>query len=96
MIHLRIGNHPEWLSFSEPHQSELKIDFDYTQNTSEKTLCLKQEDVKQNWLIRLNGKDLGKLITDENAMTVYFVLPPDILKIGKNTLLIYAGRYHRR
>lgn len=88
MNHLRTGNHPEWNSFTEPHENELKISFDYTNIEGDKTLSLEQEDVKQNWLFRLNGKELGKLVTDENAMIVYWALPPGILKNGKNTLSV--------
>lgn len=88
MHHLRNGEQPEWSGFSKPHQQSLKIVFDYTQNARELTLCLRQEDVRQSWFIRLNGKDLGNLATDENAMLEYWSLPPGAIKAGQNILLI--------
>lgn len=88
MVHLRNGDQPEWDSFSEPHQGELKIVFNAQQNDREMTLSLTQQDVRQNWLIRLNGKELGQLMTDENKLTGYWTLPSDLIKTGPNTLLI--------
>ncbi|HEY3372952.1 MAG TPA: CehA/McbA family metallohydrolase [Prolixibacteraceae bacterium] len=88
MHHLRNGQNPEWASFSEPHQGKLRINFESTENAREWTLCLRQEDVRQNWLIRLNGQELGRLTVDENLMIDYWVLNPQVLKTGQNTLLI--------
>ncbi|BBE16336.1 PHP domain protein [Aquipluma nitroreducens] len=88
MVPLRIGNHPEWLNFSNAPQRELKIVFECTQNPTQKTLSLRQEDVKQKWLLQLNGKELGNLNIDENPMITYWAVPPDCLNNGQNSLLI--------
>lgn len=88
IYHLRAGNHPEWSGFPKIFQNKLEIAFESIQNTGEKTICLRQEDVKQNWLIHLNGKDLGRLYTDENAMVIYWAVPAGLLKDGLNSLSI--------
>lgn len=88
MNHLRAGNHQEWSGFPKAWKSRCIINFRSTETSNERTISLRQEDVKQNWLLRLNGKDLGKLKTDENPMIVYWAVQPGMLKTGLNSLVI--------
>ena len=91
MHHLRAGNFQEWLDFSEPYETELTINFETTRNAVEKTIRLRQEDVRQHWSVMLNGKPLGKLRPDENPMVVYWAVPASYLITGQNRLTIRAA-----
>ena len=54
----------------------------------EQTLIVHQQDVKQVWNVSLNGKKLGELVRDENAMVVTFAIPSAALVEGENSLKI--------
>ncbi len=91
MLHLRSGTEREWIEFPEIAQRQrLDVTFDSTKNTSEHTLVMRQQDVKQNWSVTLNGKKLGELARDENDMIVTFAIPIGILVDGVNSLTIAA------
>ncbi|MEO5997493.1 MAG: hypothetical protein ABIN89_12210 [Chitinophagaceae bacterium] len=47
---------------------------------------LRQEDVKQKWNVLLNSSVLGSLQRDENSMFIYFPIPFNTEKNGKNEL----------
>src|SRR5919108_4084404 len=65
--HLRAGTVREWADFPvEAEGTSLKVTFLAKPNAGEQTLRLRQQDVKQTWKVRLNGKDLGSLVLDEN------------------------------
>src|SRR5687767_7136919 len=75
--HLRSGPDREWADF--PAQAEgprLSVTFRATKNAAEHTLRLRQQDVKQTWKVVLNGKDLGRLATDENDTELVLPIPP--------------------
>src|SRR5262249_32900076 len=62
-------------------------------NAAEWTLRLHQQDVKQTWTVRLNGHDLGRLLTDENDTILYLPVPAGRLVDGDNTLTVeQAGK----
>jgi hypothetical protein len=87
--HLRIDGSREWSEF--PEQAELaalELKFQSAKNGAEQTLVLRQQDVKQAWPVKLNGKTLGRLVVDENDMVVTFSIPPGTLRDGDNTLQI--------
>jgi hypothetical protein len=88
--HLRIEGPREWEEFPErPEAASLALTFDAEPNAAaEQTLRLRQYDVKQDWRVLLNGKELGRLRQDENEMTVYFAVPAGALAAGRNELRI--------
>jgi hypothetical protein len=87
--HLRIDGPREWDEFPEnPESASLTIEFDSEPNRKPATLGLRQQDVKQDWHVRLNDAEIGRLRQDENGQVVYFVLPPGSLKSEKNSLRI--------
>ena len=89
MRHLRSGPTREWSDFPELAQSDhLELHFAASPGGTSSTLSVRQQDVKQNWSVRLNGKPLGKLRQNENAMRVYFEVPAGRLRRGDNTLHI--------
>ena len=89
LVHLRNGADREWTEFPEDAEAtELNISFDGTANSSDYSLRLRQEDVKQGWRIVLNDQELGRLVRDENPMEVYFDVPAETLVDGSNRLQI--------
>ncbi len=85
--HLRQDGPREWDAFPEKAEGpSLTVRFTAQANAAEQTLRLRQQDVKQTWKVLLNGKELGRLPTDENDMIVYLPLPPGALLAGENTL----------
>src|SRR5689334_1195710 len=89
MHHLRVGSVPEWSDFPEkPEGPSLSLTFRARRNDSERTLRLRQRDVKQTWKILLNGKELGRLLADENDAVLCLPVPPGALADGENGLTI--------
>jgi hypothetical protein len=44
--------------------------------------------VKQVWKVRLNGRDLGALVQDENEIVSFFAVPAGALRAGANELRV--------
>lgn len=89
MHHLRRGPGREWAEFAEVAEGEkLGVVFDAKKNDGEWTLRLRHRDVKQLWVMRLNGKEIGKLPQDENDTITYWALPAGAIVEGKNELVI--------
>ena len=87
--HLRSGLAREWESFPERAQAgHLSLHFRRSGNGTEWTLRLRQRDVKQVWRVRLNGRDLGQLVQDENEMVVYLPVPKGAVRDGDNELRV--------
>ncbi len=77
--HLRIDGPREWSDFPEaPESDRLELKFPARKIATEATLLLRQQDVKQLWRIRLNGKELGRLVVDENDMVIGFAHQPSV------------------
>jgi hypothetical protein len=90
--HLRTGTQREWADF--PAQADgpaLTVRFRSTANAREHALRLRQQDVKQPWRVLLNGKELGRLIQDENDTIFYLTVPPNRLIDGENTVRIESN-----
>jgi hypothetical protein len=86
---LRSGTRPEWReSAARPHARHLALEFDAAPNAAERTVALRQEGVKQRWRLVLNGRALGTLHQDENAMVAYWAVPPGALVAGPNRLRV--------
>lgn len=89
MHHLRIDGPREWEEFPEtPEAVSFVLTFDAEPNAAEAALRLRQYDVKQDWRVRLNEADLGRLRQDENDMIVYLPVPVGTLRAGRNELRI--------
>jgi hypothetical protein len=93
-VHLRSGTNAEWEEFaaSRPLGNRLNINFDATNNITEQTLLLWQDDVKLDWRIELNGKRIGSLFLMEAPLTFALRVPPGSLRTGSNTLSIIPPR----
>ena len=86
--HLRIEAPREWSDFPERAEAPfLEIQFRAETNSTEQTLSLRQQDVKQRWLVLLNGKQVGRLRVDENDMVVFLPIPAGTLVSGPNNRL---------
>ena len=60
--HLRIDGPREWTEFSRSSEGpRLDVRFVAERNTTEQTLRLRQQDVKQSWHVLVNGKRIGRL-----------------------------------
>ncbi len=89
MQHLRSGPVREWSDFPEEAKDQrLDITFSAKANATEATLLLRQQDVKQAWLVELNGQKLGELIRDESDLSHGFPIAAGMLKDGENRLQI--------
>jgi hypothetical protein len=89
MHHLRVTKDREWSDCPEqPEGPSLSVRFQAEPNASEWTLRLRQQDVRQAWKVMLNGKELGRLILDENDTVIYLPIPAGRLIAGENALLI--------
>lgn len=89
--HLRAGTQREWADFpAEARGASLTTKFQSKANTGEQTLRLRQQDVKQTWKVLLNGKELGRLITDENYTELVLPVPAGRLVDGENILVVEA------
>ncbi|MBW3542440.1 MAG: CehA/McbA family metallohydrolase, partial [Planctomycetes bacterium] len=87
--HLRIEGKGEWDEFpAAPEAARLELKFSAEENADEQTLSLRQQDVKQDWRVRLNDKSLGTLRRDENDMRIYLAVPAGALRSGENELRI--------
>ncbi len=92
--HLRGEGPKEWAEFPDrPEGAAREVRFSSTtSNPVEWTLKVRQQDVKQQWSVTLNGKPLGRLVGDENEMLVYFPLPKGMVIAGENRLFIQQPR----
>ncbi|MCA9208268.1 MAG: hypothetical protein KDA55_07930, partial [Planctomycetales bacterium] len=89
LLHLRNGESREWADFAEsPDADSLTVAFQAEANSTEQTLRLRQQDVKQAWRVELNGQPLGQLERDENDMIFYFAIPAGRLLDGENILTV--------
>lgn len=87
--HLRNDGPAEWSEFPDRAEfAKREFKFDAKPNPNEWTLRLRQQDVKQAWPVLLNGKQLGKLIQDENDQVVYLAIPAKAIVDGENQLVI--------
>lgn len=86
--HLRNTGAREWSDFPpHPPPSEYVLRFPGTPNESERTLSIRQYDVKLSWRITVNGQDLGTLVPDEKDLRAYYRIDSGLLKT-ENILMI--------
>jgi hypothetical protein len=90
--HVRREGEREWADFPEqPESNQLSLRFAVSEGTTWRTLRLRQVDVRQTWSVRLNDRDLGSLVADENDQIRLLSIPPGTLHPDGNELSIAQG-----
>ena len=92
-VHLGVAGAPEWAEFASDKNPPSRIDlaFDAEPNATEGTLFIRQREVKQEWIVELNSRRIGKLFLMETALVQTLPVPPGILKATANTLAIFRA-----
>src|SRR5258705_3688064 len=90
MHHLRSGNEAEWQEFADktPEGKRLEFRFQAELNKEAVTLFIRQQDVKIEWGVNLNGTNIGKLFLMEYPLVHSLKLPPNSLRDGDNILTV--------
>ena len=89
--HLRSGTEREWAAFpAQAEGAELRLEFDATAHSTERTLRLRHRDLKQAWRVLVNGTEIARLPFDEADTITYWTLPPGTLTAGRNELRIHS------
>src|SRR5215470_14795817 len=88
--HLGVAGKPEWLWFEgqTPFSNRLDIHFPAQTNDQEATLFIRQDDVKLDWIVQLNGRKLGTLFLMEQPLVHTLSVPPGLLRDGDNVLSV--------
>ncbi|MEW4528268.1 CehA/McbA family metallohydrolase [Maioricimonas sp. JC845] len=87
--HFRIDGPREWSTFAEtPDSDRMELTFRARRNTTEQSLRVEQDDVKESWRVTLNGTELGRLTRNENLMAVWLAVPAGTLVDGDNRLVV--------
>src|SRR5438128_2573922 len=89
-LHLRSGDAPAWGEFEkDPAQGRRwDVDFLAKANVTETTLLIRQDDVRQEWSVEINGRRLGKLFLMESDLVQTIPVPAGALREGANRLSI--------
>jgi hypothetical protein len=91
MHHLRSSADREWAEFPEQAEgTELLLTFQAKRNPREHTLRVRHRDLKQQWRVLLNGKELARLPLDEADMITYWAVPAGALEEGRNELRVHC------
>ncbi|MEM1295712.1 MAG: hypothetical protein AAGH89_10135 [Verrucomicrobiota bacterium] len=87
--HIRNTQKREWSSFPPlPEATSLELDFSLKDAEKWKFLTFRQAEVKQTWIVNLNGRKIGQLPRDHNDLEHQLELPPGLLQEGDNTLQV--------
>ena len=90
--HVRREGEREWADFPEqPESNQFSVRFEVPEGTTWRTLRLRQVDVRQSWSVRLNDRELGSLVADENDQIRLLSIPPGTLRPEENELTIAQG-----
>jgi len=89
-VHLGVAGKPEWEEFAgrAPDGQRLDLRFNSRTNEREATLFIRQDEVRQDWGVELNGKRLGKLFLMEADLVHALTVPAGALRDGTNVLSI--------
>src|SRR5215218_4697827 len=81
-IHLRSGDEPEWEQFAalKPDGKQFNFTFNAERNTNPSTLFIRQHEVRQDWIVELNGQRVGRLFTMEADLIHTLNVPAGVLK----------------
>src|SRR5574342_665818 len=87
-LHLGNPDAPEWEWFANrpPDARRLDLRFTAQPNPREATLLIRQDDVRQDWFVELNGKRLGKLFLMEADLVHTIAIGPGTVREGENVL----------
>jgi hypothetical protein len=90
MHHLRFGaGGREWDTFPEVAEGrEWVVSFEAKDVAGERTLRMRQRDVKQAWRVRVNGTPVGVLAQDENEMVSAWAVKAGVVRAGRNELRV--------
>ncbi len=85
-LHLGVPGRPEWEEFAghTPDATRLDLRFQAQTNSRPATLFIRQENVRQDWFVELNGRRLGKLFLMEADLVHTLLVPPGALRSGEN------------
>jgi hypothetical protein len=75
-------------STPKPEGFVLMIPFEFKGGDEAQTLSIAQQDVNNDWLIILNGREIGRLRKDAAKLTVRVPVPKGVLKEVANELVI--------
>ena len=93
MHHLRNQAPREWSDFPQDAEGKvLNLMFPGQPNPGEVTLLVRQQDVKQNWRVMLNDRQLGTLVIDENDMVLAFAIPANAIRQSNTLKIEPAGK----
>ena len=86
--HLGTPGEPEWQEFAadKPYGRRLDIRFPAESNAREATLFIRQDDVKLEWGVELNGRKIGQLLLMEAPLWYALPVLAGTLRNGENTL----------
>jgi hypothetical protein len=82
----------DWFAGDPPATPQWETVFMAHTNAREATLFLRQDDVKQEWPVELNGRRLGKLFLMEADLIHTLRVPPGVLHEGTNRLAVVPPR----
>jgi hypothetical protein len=89
--HLRNADPREWTEFPEKaYGKELLVAFEVERSEIPTAISLRQYDVKLDWIVELNGHDIGSLDLDEKDLISYYIVDRTVLNVGSNKLRIYS------
>jgi len=89
--HRHLGNDetPEWPEApATPEGKRLDLEFSAKPRSGESILWITQRSVDNVWRLKINGKDLGTLKTNNDPADFWYPVPGGTLKNGKNTVAI--------
>jgi hypothetical protein len=82
----------EWDDFPQAAEgSDLVLKFDGKASDAERTLRIRQRDLKRQWVVQVNGKEIAKLPRDENEQMNFYAVPAGLMKDGPNELRVTSG-----
>ncbi len=88
--HLGRLDEAEWSEpgYRPPDAHRLELAFSGRENWSELTLFIRQDDVRHDWAVELNGRRLGRLFLMEADLVTTLPVPPGALRDGTNQLVV--------
>jgi len=92
--HLGVAGKPEWQEFigKRPEGQRLELHFQARTNRAENTLFIRQDDVKEEWNVAVNGREVGKLFQMEADLIHTISLPAGSLRDDENVLSIIPAK----
>jgi hypothetical protein len=75
-------------STPKPEGFVLKMPFEFKGGDDAHTLAIEQQDVHNDWLVLLNGREIGRLRKDVAKLTLRVLVPGGVLRGGANELVI--------